>query len=126
MRFLVDNALSPLLAQRLREAGHDAVHLRDYGMQSVSDREVFAFAYDQHRILISADTDFAAILAWWEDSRPSVILFRKGLQGRTTYQANALIPSLPDLQEALERGSIIVFEPGRIRIRPLPYGTPEH
>ena len=27
MRFLIDNALSPLLAQRLVEEGYDAVHI---------------------------------------------------------------------------------------------------
>ena len=29
MRFLIDNNLSPLLADRLRAAGHDAAHVRD-------------------------------------------------------------------------------------------------
>lgn len=37
MRFLADNALSP----RLAAAGHDAVHVRDYGMQAASDDEIF-------------------------------------------------------------------------------------
>jgi predicted nuclease of predicted toxin-antitoxin system len=37
----VDNALSPLIAQRLHEAGHDAVHVRDYGLQAAGDEQIF-------------------------------------------------------------------------------------
>lgn len=37
MRFLVDENLSPILAELLRVAGHDASHVRDIGLQSASE-----------------------------------------------------------------------------------------
>jgi len=90
VRFLVDNALSPLVAEGLRQAGHDAIHVRDYGMQAATDDEVFQRAA----------------------RRPQA-------------QLQLLLANLPSVAEALERGSVVVFEEARLRVRPLPVGFEE-
>ena len=40
MKFFVNNAMSALVAEGLREAGHDATHVRDYGLQDAANDAV--------------------------------------------------------------------------------------
>ena len=81
MRFLIDNNLSPLLAESLKAAGHDAVHLRDLAMQAARDPDVLERAQADERVLVSADTDFGGLLPRSHATGPSVLLIRRLADG---------------------------------------------
>ena len=100
MRFLIDNALSPHLADHLRAAGHDAVHVR--GLQAAADEEIFERAAAENRILVSADTDSATLLATRRAGRPSVVPFRRSTERRPEQQAALLVANLAAVTDGLE------------------------
>jgi predicted nuclease of predicted toxin-antitoxin system len=52
--------LSTRVADGLRGAGHDAVHVRAYGLErALDDQEILAKAAHEQHVLISADLDLA-------------------------------------------------------------------
>ena len=122
MRFLVDNALSPRVVSGLRTAGHDAVHLGEIGLSRANDVEVFEVARKERRVLVSADTDFGALLALGSVRRPSVILFRHGAEYHPKRQVRLLLDSLPGVGPDLDAGAVVTIEPFRVRVRRLPIG----
>jgi predicted nuclease of predicted toxin-antitoxin system len=120
MRFLIDNALSPVLAALLQQAGHDAIHVRSIDLQQADDDVIFERAVAEHRIVVSADADFGTLLAVRSSQQPSVIQFRGEGSRKPEALARTLLANLAQLVDALENGSIVTFEPARVRVRLLP------
>jgi len=70
MRFLIDNALSPVLATLLEQAGHNALHVRSIELHRSDDAVIFDRAAIEDRIVVSADTDFGTLLATRSAQKP--------------------------------------------------------
>jgi predicted nuclease of predicted toxin-antitoxin system len=122
VKFLIDNALSPELARLLREAGHDAVHVRDYALHAAEDSVILERAGSEDRILVSADSDFGMLLAISRRAKPSFILFRESEIIRAADYASAIFLNLPAIENDVLAGCVATFRHGRVRVRSLPIG----
>jgi predicted nuclease of predicted toxin-antitoxin system len=98
VRFLIDNALPPSLADLLRAAGYDSVHVRAYGMQAAKDEEILNRALAESFVLFRD---------------PNLLVARD--------YVNMLLPALPLLEPELLSGCVAVFRNSRLRVRKLPF-----
>jgi len=60
MRLLLDANLSPRVAQELRDAGYDVVHVADIDLLTATDAAIFERAAADGLVVVTADSDFGA------------------------------------------------------------------
>lgn len=123
MKLLLDANLSPEVGCRLKEAGHDAIHVADIGLLTAADPDILRTAAKEERILLTADSDFGALLALGSLASPSVLLLRSADHLRPNEQAELVAANLPQIAEDLEKGAIVSLSRDRLRIRELPIPT---
>jgi predicted nuclease of predicted toxin-antitoxin system len=123
VKLLLDANLSPRVARLLKEAGHDAIHVADIGLLTATDPVILRAAAKEERILLTADSDFGALLALGSLASPSVLLLRSADHLRPSEQAELIAANLPQIAEDLEKGAIVSLTRDRLRIRELPIPT---
>ena len=120
MRFLADMGVSQSVVSRLRTVGHDAVHLREEGLQKLPDPAIFEKGGKEDRVVITFDLGFGEIVAS-SSHTVSVIVYRLR-KARAKHQVDRLRAVLDTVIEDLERGAVVVIEEGRHRVRRIPIG----
>ena len=79
IRLLLDEDVSPKVAERLQKDDHvDAIHVRDRARLGDSDRQVLAFAFREDRILVTANVRDFVRLARATDLHAGIVLLMDG------------------------------------------------
>lgn len=124
MKFLVDANLSPRVADRIGQAGHDAVHVHEVGLTTADDDVILNWASEVGAVVVTADADFGTLLALGSHARPSVVLLRSSDHLAPDEQADPVLNTLEHVSDALEHGAVATVTPGRVRLRSLPVEEP--
>ena len=106
MLFLIDAQLPPSLAEALKRAGCQAIHVADIGLLNASDREIWNEAISRSAILVTKDRDFPQLRAA-KDEGPVVLWIRVGNKDNRTLIAQ-ILRALPAITSAIERGESVI------------------
>jgi predicted nuclease of predicted toxin-antitoxin system len=109
VRFLVDENLSPRLCGFLTAEGDTAQHVHEVLGAGASDHQVMQHAIDLGAVIITADTDFGALLVRGGRTEPSVILVRELLSLPVASQGRLLAANLDQVRGVLITGASVVF-----------------
>lgn len=120
MKLLVDANLSPRVAERLRSAGFEAIHVADIDLLTATDDEIFDRAVDDGLVVVTADSDFGMLLALRRARNPSVTHLRHVTELSPDDHAELLAANLPSIEQELGRGAIASLSRSRLAVRDLP------
>jgi len=90
------------------------------GLATAPDDVIFDYAVEQRTAIITADSDFAQMLALRRADTPSVVQMRHVAELSPDDHAALLVANLPALVPELEKGVIASLSPDRLRVRDLP------
>ena len=119
MKFLADMGISQKTVEWLQNQGYNIVHLREEGLQKLSDEAILVKAKNEERIILTMNLDFTNLLAWSRETLPSVIIFRLGNENYDKINPQ-LEKVISQCENELLTGTIISVSDDAFRVRNLP------
>jgi predicted nuclease of predicted toxin-antitoxin system len=116
-KFLVDEDMPRSTATLLREMGFEVLDARDCGLRGKSDDEVFARAQKEGATILTGDVGFGNLLHFPTGTHAGIIVARFPNEISTSELNSHVKKALATFAPAEFRGSLIIIEPGKIRIR---------
>ena len=120
MRLLLDANLSPSIVAGLTDAGFEALHVGDVDLLTARDDAIINFAQANDHVVVTVDSDFAAMLAIAGAAKPSVVQLRDVGELPPPVHLELLTANLSTVVEDLEDGAIVSLSPTRLAVRRLP------
>ena len=115
-RFLVDENLGPKLAPSLRHLGYNATDTYTLKLNGRSDKEVFAAAWREQRILLTQDRDFLDDRKFPRHRNPGVVVlppFNEGALINALVYTLALVRQDRELWQGVK---IVVCQDGTLTV----------
>lgn len=119
MKFIADMNISPQTIEILKERGYIIKRVTEILESNAGDEEIIDLAVSEESTIITQDLDFSYLLAKRSMSKPSIVTLRINIV-KPVRVAKILEIVLPQVESELNKGSIVIVEEERIRIRKLP------
>jgi predicted nuclease of predicted toxin-antitoxin system len=117
IKFVIDEDLPRSLTKILKIKGYEALDIRDHGLRSKSDEEIFEFACKESAVIVTGDMGFGNLLRFPTGSHFGIFIIHFPNEVSTPELNTQIIKALNALIEEDFRGNLIILEPGRVRIR---------
>ena len=95
----------------------EAHHVLDVGLRGRPDDEVFDHAFSGKLALLTADIGFGNLLRYPLGTHSGVIVARFPNEVPTRTLAAAIVEALGQITDEDLQGSLVIIEPGRVRLR---------
>lgn len=118
--FLVDEDLPRALARLLASVGIVAYDVRDVGLSGRPDGDIAAYAAAAGYAIITRDVGFGEALYLARQPFPGALVVRYPDVVSLAALARDVTTAIRSLGDTLVSNSVVVIEPGRIRLRRAP------